>query len=245
MKPGDGIYAFFLNAQGRILADAIVLCFDDHFLLDTEPELLEKVLQHIRRYIIADQVELEDATASTGCIGVEGPDAAAVMASLGAPVPEEAYSHVEWEGRTVAAVTASGQPGVRIFGNTTGLAARLEAAGAKRAEAADVRIVRIENGRPRYGDDIGETRLPQETQQMHAISFHKGCYIGQEIVERIRAQGHVNRKLMRIELDGSVAPSPGAKIAVNGNEAEVTSATVSPQSGKVIALAYVRVPRTQ
>jgi aminomethyltransferase len=101
-------------------------------------------------------------------------------------------------------------------------------------------VVRIENGKPRYGEDIRETSLPQETQQMHAVSFTKGCYLGQEIVERIRAQGHVNKKLVRLEIDGSEPAAPGAKLMVDGQEAEITSSVYSPHFGKVIALAYVR-----
>src|ERR1051325_2164153 len=106
LTPGQGCYAFLLSPQGRIQADLNLLCMDDHFLIDTEPELREKVLQHIRRYIIADQVELEDVTAATGCIGIEGPDAPAVMELLGAPMPAEPYAHAAWGDRTVAAVTA-------------------------------------------------------------------------------------------------------------------------------------------
>src|SRR5712671_5914120 len=102
MTPGTGSYAFLLSPQGRIQADLNLFCFEDRFLLDTEPELRERVHQHIRRYIIADQVELEDISASTGCIGVEGPGAAAVLAALGAPDPGDAYSHVQWGDRTVA-----------------------------------------------------------------------------------------------------------------------------------------------
>ena len=86
----------------------------------------------------------------------------------------------------------------------------------------------------------GETSLPQETQQMHAVSFTKGCYVGQEIVERIRTQGHVNKKLVRLEIDGSEPAVPGARLMVDGKEAEVTSSVYSPHFGKAIALAYVR-----
>ena len=103
--------------------------------------------------------------------------------------------------------------------------------------------MRIENGKPRYGEDIRETSLPQETQQMHAISFTKGCYLGQEIVERIRAMGHVNKKLVRIELNAAEAPAAGTKLTADGAEAgEITSSVYSPDSGKVIGLAYVRTP---
>jgi folate-binding protein YgfZ len=243
MTAGTGCYAFLLNPQGRIQADLCLFCFDDHFLIDTEPEVREKVHLHIKRYIIADQVELEDVTAGMAAIGVEGPEAASMLAELGAPVPGDAYAHAAWGDATVAAVTATGQAGARIFcpaGNAGEVVNRLEAAGAVAANAEDARLVRVENGKPRYGEDIRETSLPQETQQMHAVSFNKGCYLGQEIVERIRAQGRVNKKLMRVVLEGVEAPVGGTKTTVDGAEAEVTSAVVSPESGKVVALAYVR-----
>jgi aminomethyltransferase len=243
MTPGTGCYAFLLSPQGRIQADLCVFCFDDHFLLDTEPEIPEKVHLYIKRYIIADQVELEDVTAGTTAIGLEGPGAVAILTALGAPVPGTDYAHAAWGDATVAAVTVTGQPGVRIFcpsEKAVAMAHQLEAAGAVAASLEDARLVRIENGKPRYGEDIRETSLPQETQQMHAVSFNKGCYLGQEIVERIRAQGRVNKKLMRVMLPGGEVPAAGTKTTVDGAEAEVTSAVVSPASGEVVALAYVR-----
>jgi folate-binding protein YgfZ len=116
----------------------------------------------------------------------------------------------------------------------------LEVAGARSATLEEARIVRIENGKPVYGEDIRETTLPQETQQMHAVSFNKGCYIGQEIVERIRALGQVHKKLERIELDSADTVAPGTKLTIGGREAEITSSVYSPHFGKAIALAYVR-----
>jgi folate-binding protein YgfZ len=243
MTAGTGCYAFLLNPQGRIQADLCLFCFEDHFLIDTEAEVREKVLAHSKRYIIADQVELEDVTGGTAAIGVEGPGAVAMLAGLGAQVPEDAYAHAAWGDATVAAVTATGQSGARIYCPAAGageVVRRLESAGAMAAGAEDARVVRVENGKPRYGEDIRETSLPQETQQMHAVSFNKGCYLGQEIVERIRAQGRVNRKLMRVVLEGVAAPAAGTKTMVDGAEAEVTSAVVSPETGQVVALAYVR-----
>jgi aminomethyltransferase len=228
MTPGNGCYAFLLNQQGRIQADLCLLCCEDHFLIDTEPELREKVLNLIRRYIISDQVELEDVTSRTAAIGVEGPLAEALQPP---------------DGCTKAPFSLTGQPGYRIYcaaGDMTKIAGQLEAAGARPATPGDARVVRIENGKPRYGEDIRETSLPQETQQMHAVSFTKGCYLGQEIVERIRTQGHVNKKLVRLELDGSEPAVPGAKLMVDGQEAEITSSVYSPHFGKAIALAYVR-----
>src|SRR5579872_4687683 len=115
MTPGSGCYAFLLNPQGRIQADLNILCFDDHFLLDTEPELREKVQQHIRRYIIADQVELEDVSGATAALALEGPEAAVVLAKMGAPIPAADYAHLPWGDATVAAVSLTGQPGYRIY----------------------------------------------------------------------------------------------------------------------------------
>jgi aminomethyltransferase len=228
MTPGNGCYAFLLNQQGRIQADLCLLCCEDHFLIDTEPDLREKVLNLIRRYIISDQVELEDVTSRTVAIGVEGP----LADSLRPP-----------DGCTKAPFSLTGQPGYRLYcaaAEMTKIVGQLEAAGARPATPDDARVVRIENGKPRYGEDIRETSLPQETQQMHGVSFTKGCYLGQEIVERIRTQGHVNKKLVRLEIDGSEPAAAGAKTMVNGQEAEITSSVYSPHFGRAIALAYVR-----
>jgi folate-binding protein YgfZ len=239
---GSGCYAFLLGPQGRIQADLTLLAFDDHILLDTEPELREKVAQHIRRYIVADQVEPEDVTASTCSIALEGPESAAVLAKAGGTAPGGDYQHVLWDETIVARVSLAGQPGFRIYaaaGAAGSIVNRLIGAGAQAASAEDARVVRIENGRPRYGEDIRDTSLPQETGQMHAVSFSKGCYLGQEIVERIRAQGHVNRKLVRLGLDS--VPPAGAALSVDGAEVgEITSSAQAPAGGGAVALAYVR-----
>src|ERR1039457_1897606 len=144
MTAGTWCYAFLLNPQGRIQADLCLFCYADHFLIDTEPELREKVRLHVKRYIIADQVELEDVTASTAAIGLEGPGTAAILAELGAPVPVDAFAHVSWADATVAAVTVTGQPGVRIFcpaEQAADLVHRLETAGAVAASAEEGRLV--------------------------------------------------------------------------------------------------------
>jgi len=244
LTPGSGCYAFLLTPQGRIQADLHLLCFADHFLLDTEPDLRERIPQLVLRFKVADQVEFEDVTDQTSAIGLEGPAASAVLAGVNAPVPGTDFAHLPWGEATIAAISLTGQPGFRIYcpvAARANIVTRLEASGAKPATLDDARVVRIENGRPRFGEDIRDNSLPQETGQMHAVSFTKGCYVGQEIVERIRAQGHVNRKLVRLELDAADPPAPGAKLAVNGSEVgEITSSAHSPDTGKTIALAYVR-----
>jgi len=244
LAPGSGAYAFLLSPQGRIQADLTLFCFAEHFLIDTEPELREKVPAHIRRYIIADQVELEDVSDSLSAMGFEGPKAQQMLEALGAPIPAAPYAHVDWNGATVAAVTVTNQPGFRIYAPADRLAEMtqaLTAAGALAATPEDIRTVRIENGRPRYGEEIGEKSLPPETQQMHAVSFNKGCYLGQEIVERIRAQGHVNKKLMRIELSTPDVPAANAKLKSGDADAgEILSAAYSPRAQKAVAIAIVR-----
>jgi len=244
LKPGDGCYAFFLNAQGQIQADVNLLCLPDRFLLDTEPETRERVFHHLDKYIIADDVTLEDVTGSTSCVAVEGPRAEAVLTAAGASAPQADYAHVAWREALVERVSATGAGGFRIFMPASAMSdfvARLESAGAAHAMLDEARIVRLEHGTPRFGEDIFDTTLPQETGQMHAVHFAKGCYLGQEIVERIRSRGHVNRQLTRLELDGDSPPPPGSRITTpDGEAAEITSSAFSPALGKIVALAYVR-----
>jgi aminomethyltransferase len=126
------------------------------------------------------------------------------------------------------------------------LVRRLTAAGIPQATPEEARIVRLENGVPRYGEDITERYLVQETQALHAVHFSKGCYLGQEIVERIRSRGQVHRLLAPVQLEGVVPPPPGTKLAADGNPvAEITSAAYSPALHKVVALAYVRAEALQ
>jgi aminomethyltransferase len=246
LQPGQGCYAYLLSAQGHIQADLNLLCLKDRFLLDTEPETRERVFRHLDKYIIADDVRLEDVTEPLACLVVEGPHAAAVLAATGAPAPEADYAHAAWEGGIVQAASSTGEPGYRIFvpaGHKAETIRRLESGGAVQATAEDARTVRLEHGKPRYGEDIFDTTLPQETRQMHAVHFAKGCYLGQEIVERIRSRGHVNRLLVKLEIEGQTALPKGTKVSAGGAEAgEITSSAYSPELGKVVALAYLRAP---
>jgi folate-binding protein YgfZ len=250
LKPGEGLYAFFLNAQGRIQADAYVLCFEDYLLLDLEPETRTPIYDHLDHYIIADDVTLEDVTDETFCLGLEGAGALAVARTAAVPAPSSPVSHLAWGSFTLAAISSTGAPSVRIYGPLAGkpeAASALQSAGAVVATAGEAERSRIEHFKPRFGQDITESSLPQETQQMHALHFQKGCYLGQEIVERIRSRGHVNKHLMGFRLEGhstegTLAVTAGMKLFAGGKEAgEVTSSAAGPE-GKVYGLAYVRVP---
>lgn len=244
LKPGEGCYVFFLNAQGRILGDANLFCFEDHFLLDTEPETRHKLFDHLDRYIIADDVTLSDETDRIATIAVEGPEAALALAKLGAPIPDTEYSTATCGERTIARVDSTGAGGFFIFTTTADkphLIQELENAGAAPATSDEAIVVRLENGRPRYGEEITERFLVQETGQLQAVSFNKGCYLGQEIVERVRSRAQIHRILRRLEIDSSEVPPPGTKF----DGGEIVSALLSPALGKVVAMAYVRTPSSE
>lgn len=244
LTPGTGQYTFFLNAQGRILADATLFCFEDRILLDTEPETRELVFQHLDKFIIADDVTLDDATDRTFALGVEGPAAAELLRSLDAPTPEEPYSHVPWGSLTVARESFTGTPGFRIFGDVKEKPELAITASPASPEAA--RIVRLEHFKPRYGEDILATTLPQETTISKALHFQKGCYLGQEIVERIRSQGHVNKVLTGLEIETRDPVPAGTKLTAEGKDVgQVTSSAYSPALGKVVGLGYVRLRKME
>jgi folate-binding protein YgfZ len=235
LVPGQGCYAFFLSAQGRILADVMLLCREDHLVLDLEPEVKDRILQHLDKFIIADDVTLEDVTEKTSEIAFEGPQAAALLESAGIPLPAEPIASLDWNGRLIVKASSTGAPGYRIIGSTEGLP---EAAA---ATAEDVLAVRLEHGFPRYGDDITEAHLVQETGRLDAVHFSKGCYIGQEIVERVRSRGQVKWRLVPLRIAAAASPARGAKLMAGDKEAgEITSASFSPAEEQVRALGYIR-----
>jgi folate-binding protein YgfZ len=244
LTPGSGCYAFFLNDKGRVLADANVLCRPDYFLLDVEPETREPLYQHLDRFIIADDVTVEDTTDAIATIAVEGPHAAEVLQRAGSRIPEAEYSTIDWGESIVARLNSTGSTGFFLFApaaEKAALISRLEAAGAESADAEAARVVRIEHGKPRYSEDISDRFLAQEANQPHALHFSKGCYLGQEIVERVRSRGQIHRVLKPLILETTEPPAHGAKLEIDGSgPAEITSAAYSPALKKVVALAYVR-----
>jgi folate-binding protein YgfZ len=238
LVPGAGCYVFFLNAVGRVLADANVLCFEDYLLLDTEPESRSLLMEHLDKYIIADDVTLEDITDSTVAMGIEGPLAEAVLRKQGWPVPEGPLAHLHSNGLTIVRATSTGAPGFRVMA-PEGL--QPVYAGIPPAGGIDATIVRLEHFFPRYGDDITAANLPQETGITDALHFNKGCYLGQEIVERVRSRGHVNRLLAGLRIEGSEVLPRAAKVLFQGTEVgEITSAAYSPALDATMAMAYVR-----
>ncbi len=249
LMPEQGVYAFFLNDKGRILADAYIYNLGESLFLDTEPEVAASLFSHLDRFIIADDVTLEDETASLAAIGLEGPKSLEIADRLGIPVSETKFGIKTFGDGFTARVTVTGAEGLRIFvpaGEKEDLLQRLESSGAPLARPDEVHVVRLENGMPRYGEDISERYLLQETQRLHAAHSNKGCYLGQEIVERVRSRGQVHRLLTPIRMASESAPPPGTKLSSDGKDvAEITSAAYSPALREVVGLAYVRTEAVQ
>lgn len=245
LMPGSGCYAFFLSSQGRILADANIFCMPDYLLLDTEAGTKQHIQDHLEKYIIADDVTLADFTPTTSTINIEGAQAEQIMAEMGGPATHVPWAFAEWGHKQVAHTNYTGAPGYSIFvpdTETEGFVKELKKFGLSEADHSTVEVVRIENGHPRFGVDFSDANIPQETPLMDAVHFSKGCYLGQEIVERVRSRGHVNRTLTPIQLESSDVPEKGAKVQDNGKDVgEITSAAYSPRGGRTVGLAMLRV----
>ena len=244
LAPGQGLYTFFLNDKGRILADAYIYNLGEALLLDTEAETASRLFEHLDRFIIADDVTLENETEQLAAIGIEGPKSVEMAAQLAIPVSESPFGVQAFGNGFTARVAATGAEGVRIFvpaETLPELIDKLERVGIPSATPGEVRTVRLENGIPRYGDDMSERYLFQETRLAHAVHSNKGCYLGQEIVERVRARGQVHRLLTPVRIAGNSVPSAGTKLLADDKEvAEITSAAYSPALGEIVGLAYVR-----
>lgn len=244
LSPGEGVYAFFLNAQGRILADSYIFVAADHVLIDCEPGAGPSLLEHIESYIIMDDVSLQSAARETALLAVAGPQAAKAVAALGPQLPDKDLSFVEADGLVVYRVPIGDMPSYRIAvasDRRRTVIDALEAQGASAASENAWEAHRVQSGVPRFGVDFGPENIPHETQQLQAVSFTKGCYTGQEIVERVRSRGRVQRLLVGVALESSALPAD-LTVRVGGKPVgTLTSPTpgISP-SAKACGFAIVR-----
>ncbi len=249
LPAGQGIYNFVLTPQGRIQGDLRAYNHGEYLVLDTDRYQAESLLTLLRRYIIMDKVEIVQDENSVG-IGVFGPHSPELLKSVGLIVPElNPLQFVETSCADIPVTIVRGDLPQAISyeiwvnsPNAPTLWQELLGHGAKPAGSNAVELLRIACGVPAYGQDIRERDLPQETGQERALNFTKGCYIGQEIVERIRSRGAVHRKFTGFRIVGAL-PALGSKAQVDSKEvAEITSAAVLPlpEGELAVALGYVR-----
>jgi folate-binding protein YgfZ len=233
---GEGARSLLLSPKGKLDAEFRVLHVGDEWWLDGEAEVGPKIAQALARYRIRVKVEIEDRSAATGLLTLVG----AVPAGL----PVTPHGHTELDGLRVIRTDWAGTAGADFLGPRDRVRAELE----RRAAEADVwdpdgfERFRIESGQARYGRDIDESTIPQEAfLDRDAVSFTKGCFLGQELVARIDSRGHVNRYLRQLRSEGASAPPAGATVVADGREVgAVTSATASEDGEHASALAMVR-----
>jgi folate-binding protein YgfZ len=258
LATGHGVYAFMLNAQGRIQADLYVFQRGESLLVDTESVQGEKVLQLFDRYIIADDVEIAEVSDKIAALGLTGPQSREVLERAGMVVPDLAYlqfADITWEHageRGTVTLLRSGEEARESWQVWTTpeqlsiLRGWLITEGARPVGTTALNLFRIARGIPQFGVDIRDRDLPQETGQTRALNFTKGCYLGQEIVERIRSRGAIHRQFTVFTVAGEL-PETGAKILAGESQdekevGEITSAAILPLTGedRAVVLGYLR-----
>ena len=253
LRPGDGCPATLLTEQGRIVADLRVYAEESVILLDLDARIKEKTIEALDRFIIADDVEIEDLSAHQVTIAIQGPAAAEVLTAAGlSSLPEQELQHQD---ETLADVqvrvirsdqTGKGGYEFHVPGNQAPVVwqALAQFDGLLPVGHTALNMLRVEAGIPWYGLDMDEDRIVLEVGLDRAISFNKGCYLGQEVVERASARGRMNRLLIGFLLQNEgqdVLPTRGDRLLKDDKEVGwLTSVTTSPTLGRPIALGYVR-----
>jgi folate-binding protein YgfZ len=234
LVPGAGCYAAFLTHKGKMLGDVRILDAADELLLDTERVALQALFDMIRRFSVGYDVHLHKRTLQRALFSLVGPGAGDVVG----PLPSPEHAHVVGDlGRVIA--TADGADVLCDAEDADRVRAALVEAGAVAVSEEAAEIVRVEQGRPRYGVDMDDATIPQEAAlNARAVSFTKGCYVGQETVARLHWKGKPNRHLRGLR--GSDPLEPGAELRLGEKVVgRVGTAVVSPAHGP-IALAIVR-----
>jgi folate-binding protein YgfZ len=240
LNSGQGVYAAFLSPKGKMLGDLRVLDLGEELFLDTERSALQELFNMIRRYRIGYDVELHKRTVECGLLSLIGPGARAVAGAEALPEAEHANTAGEVDGTRVRFVaTDKGVDLICDADGTDALAAALRGRSAADVDEAAAEVLRVESGRPRYGIDLDDTVIPQEAGlNERAVSFTKGCYVGQETVARLHYRGKPNRHLRGLRLSAPAAHDDELRLGerVVGR---IGTAVVSPRHGPV-ALALVR-----
>src|SRR5262245_51761400 len=256
LKAGEGCYAAYLTPQGRMIADLYVYELGDVILLTMDRAVKDTVLARLDQFIFGEDVQLGDVTDAFAQAGVIGPEAAAIVsgvlggvsAATVSALAEHANLRTEWNGEPaiVTRTADTGVAGYDVFVDRAKAAALLTAlsgAGAVALDEQTAEALRIESGAPRFHRDMDEETIPLEAGiESRAISFTKGCYVGQEVIIRVLHRGHgrVARKLVGLVVSGEQPSAAGAKVRSGDREiGHITSSAWSPALRKPIALGYV------
>jgi folate-binding protein YgfZ len=246
LAPGEGAYGFFTNPQGKILSDVVVLAHEDRLWLQLPPGREEAMASHLRKYVLADRVEirgLDDVLP----ISLVGPRAAEALEATELPPPGD-WRHVR---ATVhgSEVALQRTPRLGAEAYTFWISASvahllverlLENPEVKPVGLAAMEVLRVEAGVPRFGRDFGAENFPQETGADDAVSYTKGCYLGQEVVARIHYRGGVQKALRGLAFETGSSPSPGAPLAYEGREVGTAGTVVdSVALGRPVGLAIL------
>lgn len=258
LRPGDGCYAAITTAKGKMESDVNIVCLAEELLLDFEPGLTGKITARLEKYIVADDVQIVDAAPHYGLLSVQGPKAEAVVRSLNLfpEIPAGPLASVRISDPTLGEIylvhhARLGGNGFDLFVPNHSLGAVADkviaaasSAGGRAGGWMAFDTARIEAGIPRFGADMDETNLPLECGiESRAVVYNKGCYLGQEIINRVHSFGHVTKELRGLRLADALPalPARGDKLFHAGKEiGYVTSAVKSPALGANIALGHVR-----
>lgn len=242
LTPGSGCYAALLSPKGKMLGDLRILDTGDELVLDTERSALQPIFNVLHRARLGFDAELHKRTLQRGLLSLVGPDARRVAGPDAAALPDEEHAHTATTIDGIAARVVVTDLGVDLLcdaAETEPLAAALTARGAVAVGEDAAEVLRVELGRPRYGPDLDDTVIPQEAGlNERAVSFTKGCYVGQETVARLHYKGKPNRHLRGVRLSEPVAP--GTELTFDGKAVgRLGSVVQSPALGP-IGLALVR-----
>jgi len=253
LTPGEGTYNFLLSVQGRIQGDATIFAGEDELLMETAASQVPGLMALLDRFIIMDDVELADISADRSGLLVIGAEAPSLLQQIGLSVDNvESLSMrtIAWRDAKVSVMHAYSPlvPRYELWADAATIAKLYDAlstAGATPYEQQALDWLRMLEGTPLYGTDIRDRELPQETGQTRALHFAKGCYLGQEIVERIRSRGNVHRTFSGFRLDGEL-PVAGTPLEADGKQVgELTSVAAIPLPEELggpiqLGLGYVR-----
>ncbi|HXF05109.1 MAG TPA: aminomethyltransferase family protein [Blastocatellia bacterium] len=266
LAPGSGCVATLLTNKGRMISFLRVLNMGESFLLDVEPAAMPKTFDTLMGYRLSLRVQIEDVTAATAVLSLQGQYAWVVIRALAASELDPLDRELDHREILIAVESAEAPNAPRLIpvrlvrASHTGeegydliagvsfapllwqmILQRGEDYGLKRVGWSALNLLRVEAAIPWYGVDLDETTIPLEAGLDNAVSFGKGCYVGQETIVKIAHRGHVNRRLVGLVVKGESVPEAGARIFVGGSDVgRMTSAVFSPMLASVIALGYVK-----